>query len=112
MSVPRRRDTEPVRDSLEELRGYVFAIAYRMLGRETLSPVERAVFLLHDVFDYPFAEVADIVERSEANCRQIATRARSHIDAREPRFEASSEQRDELARRFVAAITEGDVDGF
>jgi RNA polymerase sigma-70 factor (ECF subfamily) len=202
MSLPRRRDTEPVRDSLDELRGYVFSIAYRMLGRvgeaedivqeallrlhrerekgteiasdkaflttvttrlaidelksararrelyvgewlpepivgeerapgpaetaqmresistafllvmETLSPVERAVFLLHDVFDYPFAEISEIVERSEANCRQIATRARSHIDAREPRFEASSEERDELARRFVAAITDGDVDGF
>jgi RNA polymerase sigma-70 factor, ECF subfamily len=78
---------------------------------ERLNPVERAVFLLHDVFGYGFAEVADIVERTEVNCRQIARRARRAIEAARPRFEASREERDRLARRFFAAVTDGDVDG-
>jgi RNA polymerase sigma-70 factor, ECF subfamily len=78
---------------------------------ERLNPVERAVFLLHDVFGYGFAEVADIVERAEANCRQIARRARRAIEAERPRFEASRAERDRLARRFFAAVTDGDVEG-
>jgi RNA polymerase sigma-70 factor (TIGR02957 family) len=78
---------------------------------ETLAPVERAVFLLHEVFDFPFAEIAPVVDRSEAACRQIAVRARRHVDARRPRFEPSPARRDELAERFFAALEEGDVDG-
>ncbi len=78
---------------------------------ESLTPVERAVFLLHDVFELEFAEIADIVAKSEVNCRQIAARARREVDARRPRFEPSRATRDELARRFFAAASGGDLDG-
>jgi RNA polymerase sigma-70 factor (ECF subfamily) len=77
---------------------------------ESLSPVERAVFLLHDVFDFAFDEIAPIVGRSEANCRQIAVRARRQIEARKPRFDVSPERRDELVARFAAAAGGGDLD--
>ena len=82
-----------------------------LLVLERLGPVERAVFLLRDVFGYEFAEIAEIVGKSEANCRQIAVRARKHVAAHRPRFETSRERRDELADRFVAALVDGDVDG-
>jgi RNA polymerase sigma-70 factor (ECF subfamily) len=82
-----------------------------LLVLERLSPVERAVFLLHDVFDYEFADIARIVGKSADNCRQIAVRARKHVSAHRPRFEASRAQRDRLADRFVAALSDGDVDG-
>ncbi|MGA7420465.1 MAG: sigma-70 family RNA polymerase sigma factor, partial [Acidimicrobiales bacterium] len=59
---------------------------------ESLSPVERAVFLLREVFDYPYEDIAQIVDKSEDNCRQILTRARQHIGAQHARFEASNEQ--------------------
>lgn len=78
---------------------------------ERLSPVERAVFLLHDVFGYGYDEIAEIVGKTEANCRQLAVRARRHVEAERPRFEASRRQRDELAERFFAAVTDGDMDG-
>src|SRR5436190_22193172 len=76
---------------------------------ESLTPVERAVFLLREVFDYGYGEIAKIVERSEANCRQLSVRARRHIDDGRPRFEASRQQRDELAKRFLAAAQQGDA---
>jgi RNA polymerase sigma-70 factor (ECF subfamily) len=82
-----------------------------LLLLERLSPVERAVFLLHDVFGYGYDEIAEIVGKSEANCRQLAVRARRHVEAERPRFEAARRQRDELAERFFAAVTEGDLDG-
>ncbi len=78
---------------------------------ESLSPVERAVFLLRDVFDYPYGEIALVVGKSEDNCRQIAARARHQVEARKPRFEASRQRRDELARRFFAATDRGDTGG-
>ncbi|MBX5469899.1 MAG: RNA polymerase sigma-70 factor [Thermoleophilaceae bacterium] len=78
---------------------------------ESLSPVERAVFLLREVFDYPYPEIAGIVGKSEDNVRQLAVRARRRVDERRPRFDASREQRDELARRFFAAAEEGDLEG-
>ena len=78
---------------------------------ETLSPVERAVFLLHDVFGFDFEEVAAAVEKTPANARQIAVRARKHVESRRPRFEPSPERKRELATRFFAAIERGDVDG-
>jgi RNA polymerase sigma-70 factor (ECF subfamily) len=81
-----------------------------LLVLERLSPLERAVFLLHDVFDYEFAEIAEIVGKSVENCRQVAVRARRHVNQHRPRFEASRERRDELADRFVAALSDGDVD--
>jgi RNA polymerase sigma-70 factor, ECF subfamily len=77
---------------------------------EKLSPVERAVFLLREVFDYPYDELAAIVGKSPENCRQILARARRHIEEGRHRFEVSREERDEVARRFVAAWEEGDVE--
>jgi RNA polymerase sigma-70 factor (ECF subfamily) len=82
-----------------------------LLLLERLSPVERAVFLLHDVFDYGYDEVAAIVGKSEGNCRQLAVRARRHVDEHKPRFEASRRERDRLADRFFGAVEEGDMDG-
>jgi RNA polymerase sigma-70 factor, ECF subfamily len=76
---------------------------------ESLTPVERAVFLLREVFDYDYAAIAKIVERSEDNCRQLYVRARKHIDEGRPRFEASRQERDELARRFFAAAQQGNT---
>ena len=76
---------------------------------ESLSPVERAVFLLHDVFDFGYDEIARIVGKSEDNCRQIAVRARRQIDARRPRFDASPERHEDLVARFIAAASDGDV---
>jgi len=78
---------------------------------ERLTPVERAVFLLHDVFGYEYNEVAGIVEKSETNCRQLAARARRHLEAEKPRFDVPRRKRDELGARFFAALSEGDVDG-
>ena len=78
---------------------------------ETLSPEQRAVLLLRDVFDYRYSEIAAIVGKSEDNVRQLASRARGHVEARRPRFESSREQRDELARRFFAAAEDGDLAG-
>jgi hypothetical protein len=70
---------------------------------ESLSPEQRAVLLLHDVFDYGYPEITAIVGKSEDNVRQLATRARRHVEQRRPRFQTTREQHDELARRFFAA---------
>jgi RNA polymerase sigma-70 factor (ECF subfamily) len=78
---------------------------------ESLTPVERAVFLLRDVFDYGYDEIAGVVGKSEDNCRQIAVRARRQVQAAKPRFEASRKRREELAERFFDAVREGDTDG-
>jgi RNA polymerase sigma-70 factor (TIGR02957 family) len=78
---------------------------------ESLSPEQRAVLLLHDVFDYGYPEIAAIVGKSEDNARQLATRARRHVNQRRPRFRTTREQRDELARRFFAAVEHGDLAG-
>jgi RNA polymerase sigma-70 factor (TIGR02957 family) len=78
---------------------------------ESLSPEQRAVLLLHDVFDYEYPEIAAIVGKSEDNARQLATRARRHVKQRRPRFRTTREQRDELARRFFAAAEHGDLAG-
>jgi RNA polymerase sigma-70 factor (TIGR02957 family) len=78
---------------------------------ESLSPEQRAALLLHDVFDYGYPEIAAIVGKSEDNVRQLATRARRHVQQRRPRFHTTREQRDELARRFFAAVEHGDLAG-
>ncbi len=81
-----------------------------LLLLERLTPVERAVFLLHDVFDYDFEEVGGIVNRTPATCRQHAVRARRFIADNRPRFDASEAERDELVRGFLAASNRGDLD--
>jgi len=78
---------------------------------EKLSPVERAVFLLREVFDYPYEDIARITGKSEDNCRQILTRARRRVEEGRRRFDVSREERDEVARRFLAAWEEGDTEG-
>lgn len=77
---------------------------------ETLSPLERAVFVLREVFDYPFAEIARIVGRSEASCRQLAVRARRHVDARRHRFDVSREESESVAERFFSAFENGNAE--
>jgi RNA polymerase sigma-70 factor (TIGR02957 family) len=77
---------------------------------ETLSPEQRAVFLLREVFDEPYERIAEIVDTSEQNARQLAVRARRHVEERRPRFEASREQRELLASRFFAAAGQGDLE--
>ncbi|GII28442.1 RNA polymerase sigma-70 factor [Planotetraspora mira] len=80
-----------------------------LLLLERLSPLERAVFVLREVFGFGFDEVAAAVERSEAACRQLLVRARRHMEAGRPRFEAVRKEREELASRFFGALREGDV---
>jgi RNA polymerase sigma-70 factor (TIGR02957 family) len=78
---------------------------------ERLSPEQRAVLLLHDVFDYSHAQIAQIIGKSQNNVRQLATRARRHLSQRRPRFQTTREQRAELARRFIQAVEHGDLAG-
>jgi hypothetical protein len=78
---------------------------------ESLSPEQRAVLLLHDVFGYDHAQIAQIIGKSPDNVRQLAIRARRHLQQRRPRFQTTREQRDELARRFFAAVEHGDLAG-
>jgi RNA polymerase sigma-70 factor (ECF subfamily) len=78
---------------------------------ESLSPEQRAVLLLHDVFGYGYPEIAAIVGKSEDNVRQLASRARRHLQQRRPRFQTTREQQEELARRFFAAVEHGDLAG-
>jgi RNA polymerase sigma-70 factor (TIGR02957 family) len=77
---------------------------------ESLTPVERAVFVLREALDYGYDEIAEIVGKSETNARQLAVRARRHVDERRPRFEPSREQREEMVRRFVKALNEGETE--
>jgi RNA polymerase sigma-70 factor (ECF subfamily) len=78
---------------------------------ESLSPEQRAVLLLHDVFDYGYPEIAAVVGKSEDNVRQLATRARKHVEQRRPRFQTTREQQEQLAARFFAAAEQGDLAG-
>lgn len=78
---------------------------------ERLTPVERAVFLLREVFEYEYSDIAAILGQSEANCRQILRRARQHVSAMRPRFKASSQKQSDLLERFLQAAGSGDLDG-
>lgn len=77
---------------------------------ERLSPVERAVFLLREVFDYPYDEIAEIVGKGAGNCRQILARARRHVDAHQTRHDASAAQAQALVHSFLSAARDGDLD--
>lgn len=103
--------TDPYEDPARsaELADSVSMAALLLLER--LSPLERAVFVLREVFGFGFPEVAAAVGRSEAACRQLALRARHHMDVGRPRFEADRRERDELAARFFDALRDGDIDG-
>jgi len=82
-----------------------------LLVLERLSPLERAAFLLHDVFEMEFATVADVLESSVDACRQLAARARQHVRSGAPRFQPSTEELQQLAAAFVTAMSTGDVQG-
>ncbi len=103
--------TDPYEDPerAAELADSVSMAALLLLER--LSPLERAVFVLREIFGFSFPEVALAVERSETACRQLAVRARRHMDAGRPRFAADGRGREELATRFFDAFKDGDVDG-
>ncbi len=103
--------TDPYQDPERsaELADSVSMAALLLLER--LSPLERAVFVLKEVFGFGFPEIASGVGRSEAACRQLAVRARRHMDAGRPRFEADRREREKLAARFFDALREGDVEG-
>jgi RNA polymerase sigma-70 factor (ECF subfamily) len=94
-------DTSTLADSL--------SLAFLVL-LETLSPTERAVFILREGFECEFPDIARIVEKSEANCRQILARARKRIDERRPRFDASRAEAEKLVAPFVAALRNGDLE--
>ncbi|MDE3134808.1 MAG: RNA polymerase sigma-70 factor [Acidobacteriota bacterium] len=80
-----------------------------LLVLESLTPEERAAFLLHDAFDYPYSEIAPIIGKNEDNARQLASRARRHLGAQRPRFQTTSEHQNELARRFFVAADTGEL---
>ena len=103
--------TDPYQDPERsaELADSVSMAALLLLER--LTPLERAVFVLREVFGFGFPEVASAVGRSEAACRQLAVRARRHMDAGRPRFDADRREREKLAAQFFGALREGDVDG-
>ena len=103
--------TDPYQDPerTAELADSVSMAALLLLER--LTPLERAVFVLREVFGFGFPEIAVAVGRSEAACRQLATRARRHMDVGRPRFEADRREREELAARFFDALRDGDIEG-
>jgi RNA polymerase sigma-70 factor, ECF subfamily len=103
-------DTDPGGLMQEAETADSLSLAFLVL-LERLGPVERAVFLLREVFDYGYDEIAVVVGKSPDNCRQIAVRARRQVQARKPRFEASRRKRQELARRFFEAVEADDTQG-
>ena len=90
--------------------GETLSFAFLVL-LEQLGPLERAVFLLREVFEYDYPEIAEIVGKSEANCRQILYRARRHLDQHRPRFDVSCEQQTHMTEQFLRASTSGDMQG-
>jgi RNA polymerase sigma-70 factor (ECF subfamily) len=99
---------EPVVAEPAESLAHDLSVAL-LLTLERLSPLERAAFLLHDVFDMDYAAIADTLGRSEAATRQLASRAREHVRDERPRFESTDESREKLTEAFHAAITKGDL---
>ena len=98
---------EPVVDEDHDDLGEDLSVAF-LLALERLTPLERAAFLLHDVFDAPFADVARTLGRTEAACRQLAARAREHVKAGKPRYRPSAEEEQRLTGAFLAAAMTGD----
>jgi RNA polymerase sigma-70 factor (ECF subfamily) len=82
-----------------------------LLLLESLSPEERAVFLLREVFDYEYSEIAAMLDKSEVSCRQLVSRAKKHVVEHRPRFEASPEEHRQIVARFASAAQDGDLEG-
>src|SRR5262245_18302817 len=100
------RDLSP--DTATELADYLYFAL--LLALERLSPGERAAFLLHDVFDLPFAQIASVLDKSETACRQLATRARTAVAKQRPAPAPSKEAHRRLLQAFTAAVASGDID--
>jgi RNA polymerase sigma-70 factor (ECF subfamily) len=109
--LPEPLVSEPVPDVAETSALHESLSMAFLVLLESLTPLERAVFLLHDVFAYDYAEVGRIVGRTEAHCRQLGRRARAAIEARRPRFAPAPEQQERLTRQFLQACTTGDLPG-
>jgi RNA polymerase sigma-70 factor (ECF subfamily) len=102
--------TDPAPDPSEQVElSDSLSIAF-LTVLESLSPVERAVYILREVFGYGYGEIARVVDRSEENCRQLLTRARRHVEAHRPRFAVPPERQEELTERFIEAVQTGDDD--
>jgi RNA polymerase sigma-70 factor, ECF subfamily len=106
---PLLEDPEPGPASKAELSDSLSLALLVLLER--LSPAERAAYLLREVFGYGYAEIAGIIEQSEVNSRQLVSRARKHLEASRPRFDADEQARDALLERFLAAAENGDLQG-
>ena len=109
--LPEPLATDPASDPLGIVKmDETISMAFLVL-LERLTPVERAVFLLREVFEYDYAEIAQTLGQSEVNCRQILARARKHVSAVRPRFKASPRKQTDLLERFLKATGAGDLDG-
>lgn len=102
------RGDERIDERIGELESLSFAF---LLMLETLSPLERAVLVLHDVFDHDYEEIAGMLGRSQAACRQLLSRARANVKAERPRYRATEQQGAELLSAFLGAVATGDVAG-
>ena len=103
--------TDPINDPLKALKiDESLSMAFLVI-LERLTPVERAVFLLHEVFNYKHTEIAEILDQSESNCRQVLRRARQHVGAVGRRFKPSTQDNTDLLDRFLQATRTGDMDG-
>jgi RNA polymerase sigma-70 factor (ECF subfamily) len=106
--LPEPLVTEDTPDAVELAESLSMAFLVLL---ERLSPIERAVFLLHEVFDFHYTEIARMVDKTEANCRQLLARAKKRVGAPEGRFEADPEQARRLTQRFTEASVAGDLEG-
>jgi RNA polymerase sigma-70 factor (ECF subfamily) len=106
--LPEPLVTEDTPDTVELAESLSMAFLVLL---ERLSPIERAVFLLHEVFDFEYAEIARMVDKTEANCRQLLARAKKRMGAPRGRFEADPAQAQRLTQRFTEASVAGDLDG-
>jgi RNA polymerase sigma factor (sigma-70 family) len=119
-AIERRQETylgpwlpEPLVESPAEARETAESVSFAMMVvLETLTPLERAVFVLGEVFGYPHTEIAEIMDRAPAAVRQLAHRAREHVHARRPRFQVDARLREQVTERFLAALLGGDLNAF
>lgn len=109
--LPEPLVTDPASDPLGAVKiDESLSMAFLLL-LERLTPAERAVFLLREVFDYEYMEIANVLGQSEANCRQILRRAKQHVGDLRRRFDASAQQRNELLKQFIQATRKGELQG-
>jgi RNA polymerase sigma-70 factor (ECF subfamily) len=109
--LPQPLVTDPGSDPLGIIRVDESISMAFLVVLERLTPVERAVFLLREVFEYEYSEISAVLDQSETNCRQILRRARKHVSALRPRFKASAQKQNDLLERFIQATRSGDMDG-